>query len=197
MKKFVKVSILLFAIYLLVLGVSAETPAPTIKVSNATAAPGETVSVAISLENNPGIASAKLLVTFDADVLTLESVADAGVLGTQVHKPELVSPYLLNWANDTVTENYTCNGAIVTLVFLVDENALEGEYPISVSYDYDNYEIIDWQMNKVEFDVENGSIKVGESLPNEISDFTYDVSGTEITITGYVGDAVKVIIADT
>lgn len=194
MKIIGRICVFLLVAYMMVQGVSAQAAAPAITVSNETAAPGETVSVAISLENNPGIASAKLQVEFDTQILTLESVQDAGNLGTQVHKPELVSPYILTWANDTVTENFTYNGTIVTLVFRVAENAPEGETPITVSYDYNNYDIIDWEMNKVAFSVVDGSVKVGEAAPTDIGLFEYTLSGTEMTITGYTGEDAKVVI---
>lgn len=194
MKTIRKIFVILIVVCLLAANVVAQDANPTIQVKGGVAAPGETVKVTIELLNNPGIASAKLLVEYDADILTLESVEDAGKLGTQVHKPEFESPYVLTWANDTVTENYTYNGTVVTLTFKIADDAPEGNTPIEVSYDYDNYDIIDWQMNKVYFDVVDGVVTVGQVPPTDISLFSYLLSGNELTITGYLGEESKVVI---
>lgn len=172
----------------------------TILVDKVEAVAGETASVTINLANNPGIIAMKLLVSFDTDVLTLTKVTDAGVLGTQYHKPEKVSPYTLSWGMDTAEENCTFNGTIVTLEFAVAENAEVGSViPIEISYDLDNFDIFDFDGNQVEFAVVNGSVTVcekgaEESTKNAIDDFTYTVSGNEMTITGYTGDATEVNI---
>ena len=194
MKTFKRILLVFIAICLLPLDVLAMEGDAAISVNGNIASPGETVEVTIELENNPGLASAKLLVEYDMDILTLQAVEDTGVLGTQVHKPELVSPYILTWANDTVTENYTHNGTIVTLHFLVAEDAPEGDTSITVSYDYDNYDIIDWEMNKVWFNVSDGIVKVGQTPPTDISLLTYSLSGNEMTITGYTGEEIKLVI---
>ena len=196
MKTFKKILALLIAVCMLPLAALALENDAVIRVNGGIAAPGETVEVTIALENNPGLASAKLLVEFDTSVLTLKAVEDAGVLGTQVHKPELVNPYQLNWANDTATENYTYNGTVVTLTFQVADDALEGDTPITVSYDYDNYEIIDYNMKPVRFDVANGVVTVGEVPATDISLFEYSLSGTELTITEYIGEEAKVVIGE-
>ena len=142
---------------------------PQIIVKEAKGVIGKTVNVTISLKNNPGLASAKLLVEFDTNVLTLVGVKDEGKLGVQVHKPEFVSPYLLTWANDTATQNFVYDGVVVTLTFQIKEDAPVGEYPITVSYDYDNYDIMDCNMNKVNFAVVNGSVEVMDVLLGDVN----------------------------
>ncbi len=129
---------------------------------------GRRVAVNISLVNNPGIVSVKLRVNFNAEVLTLVEVNDLGNLGTAEHKPELVSPYTLAWNNDTVAENFTYNGAIVTLVFEVAEDATVGDYPVEISYDYSNYDIYNINLEKVKFYTTNGSILVDEVIIGDV-----------------------------
>lgn len=170
----------------------------TIIGEHAVAAVGENVTVTINLVNNPGIIAMKLLVSFDTENLTLVKVTDAGVLGTQYHKPELVSPYTLSWGMDTATENCTVNGTIATLEFAVSEDVETGtKLPIEISYDLNNYDICDYDGNIVEFAVEDGSITVGTISANPIEDFDYELSGSEMIITEYIGTAAKVIIGDT
>ena len=168
---------------------------PTIVVSEVKAEAGKTAAVSISLENNPGIVNMILKVEYDTEMLTLVDVLDAGIFGETVHKPELQSPYTLCWANDTVKENFTITGTIVTLFFKVAESASEGDVAeVKAYYDYDKNEIVDKDMQKVRFEVDNGSVTVGQPEANPISDFTYELSGNEMTITGYTGGARDVII---
>ena len=128
---------------------------------------GRTVEAAITVRNNPGIAGMTLDVYFDSSVLTLTSVSDGGILGVNTHKPELESPYTLSWSNDTVTDNYDEDGVIATLCFLVDENALEGEYPITLSYDYDNYDIYNVDIDPVYFKTVDGRVTVKNTVSTE------------------------------
>ena len=152
---------------------------PTISCSNVTANAGDTVSVDVNLTNNPGIVSMTLNVEFDSSALTLVSVTDKGVLGTQAHKPEKSSPYTLAWANDTATTNYTVNGTIATLTFKVNDVAVAGKaYPISVSYDRDNYHIYDKDLNLVDFDISNGSISLEQ--PKTLSSISVHTEPTKV-----------------
>ena len=130
--------------------------APRIIVSSAVGIAGNKIRVAVSLENNPGIISMALKIEYDKNVLKLIEVSDCGILGDEIHKPTLQSPYYLNWVNDTTTENYTVNGNIVILTFEVLENAPLGKTPITVSYDCDNYEVYNVSAENVVFSIVNG-----------------------------------------
>ena len=133
---------------------------PVITASNASTVAGNRVKVNISLKNNPGIASATVRIKYNTNVMTLVDVIDAGNLGTSVHSDQLTSPYVLNWVNDTITNNITFNGDIVTLVFEVKETASLGKYDIEVSYNYNEYDIYNVNAEKVKFYTVNGSIDV-------------------------------------
>ena len=130
---------------------------PAIVVDSVAAEPGETVTVCVSLENNPGIVSMMLTVDFD-QALELIGRTDTGLLPGQVHSPTLGNPYTLCWVNDTATTNYTVNGSLVELTFKLSENAEPGEYPITISYDLDNYDIYNCDVELVEFAVVNGGV---------------------------------------
>ena len=158
---------------------------PRIVVSQAEAKKaGETVDLTVSLENNPGIVAATLKVVFDESVLTLKGVKDEGVLGSHSHKPELTSPYTLAWANDTATQNYTVNDKIVTLTFLINGTAKPGNsYPVELTYDYNNYDIYDKDLNLVKFDVENGkiSLKAEDATTQPVTDASTEQLTTEVS----------------
>lgn len=134
---------------------------PTVSATAVTGAPGETVDVEIVMHNNPGIVSMVMRVGYDSSVLTLKSVTDAGILGTQVHSDDYTrNPYQLTWANDLATTNYTANGTLVTLHFEIAADAEAGTYPIEVSYTKDNFEIFDCDANELDVDTAPGSVTV-------------------------------------
>lgn len=148
---------------------TVDPEAPQLTVSEKTAIIGLNVSVDIAIENNPGIVGMTLDVGYDSDALTLTEVKDGGILGTNTHKPELTSPYTLSWSNDTASSNITANGVIATLVFKVSDDAELGNYPITLSYDYDNYDIYDVDINKVKFETVNGVVSVKDVLYGDVN----------------------------
>jgi len=140
-----------------------------ITVANKTAVTGNRVEIAVGLENNPGIASMTLSIHYDTSVMKLVSVSDSGKLGEAVHSDNYASPYTLCWVNDTAKENFTENGTVATLSFEILEDAEEGSYPITVSYDYDNYDIYNVDAERVQFDTVNGSIAVSNVLIGDVN----------------------------
>lgn len=138
-----------------------------IKVGSASGEIGEIIEVPVFLQANPGIVSMSLKIEYDEKYLSLADVKDEGVLGVQAHKPEYKSPYTLAWYNDTATSNYTVTGKIATLYFVVKETAFVGnKYSVNVSYDYDNYDVYDKDLNLISFAIENGGITVTKTIKN-------------------------------
>ncbi len=150
-------------------GETIVTNTATIKVSSESAVAGDQAKVTISFNDNPGVTSVLLKVGYDESVFTLTDVTDGGILGSAFHSNKYKSPYTLSWANDTATTNFTGNGTAVTLTFKVADNAVIKKYPITVTYDVDNYEIIDKDMNPVVFELENGSIDVKEAVCEHVN----------------------------
>ena len=146
-----------------------DPDAPQIVVGGKTTTARSTVDVTISLKNNPGIVGMNLDVSFDSSVLTLKKVTDGGILGTNTHKPELKSPYTLSWSNDTLTQNITANGTIATLTFTVSDDAAVGTYPIVVSYDYNDYDIYNKDLEAVEFAIVDASVTVADVILGDVN----------------------------
>ena len=147
--------------------VDEPEPEPTtpdisvIAASDATAKAGEQVEVEISIVNNPGVASVALTVGYDSDVLTLVGVNDGGILGSAVHSDDFsANPYTLSWANDTATENFTEDGVIATLVFVVAADAEDQDVDVTLYYSVEDYEIMDVDMEPVEIDLEDGVVTI-------------------------------------
>ena len=131
---------------------------PTIVVGNAEAAPGETVRIPIELANNPGVVVMGIMVGYDEN-LTLLGFEDTGLLPGQLHSTVIENPQPLFWGN-TTSGNCTENGVIIYLEFKVADDAAPGTYSITVTYDYENYDIYNYDGEPVEFAVQNGAVTV-------------------------------------
>ena len=96
-----------------------------LSVSGRTAKAGDTVSVTISLANNPGIAALAFRVSYPKGAMTLESAVAGGLFGSATLNKSTM--FLFDNAAD-VTEN----GTLLTLTFRVSDMAVLGEYRISL-----------------------------------------------------------------
>ncbi len=143
--------------------------APVISVDSVYGIVGKTVKVAISLENNPGIVSMLLSVKYDETALRLIKVEDGHLLGGETHSPDMKSPYTLCWVNDTETENFTASGKIAILTFEILDGAKLGKTPISVSYDYDAFDIMDKDGNQIYIATNDGAISVSDVLIGDVN----------------------------
>lgn len=147
-----------------------DDDSPQIVIDSKKAIIGKTVNVTLSLKNNPGITSMRLHVSYDTSVLTLTNVSDGGILGTSNHPDNLnTHPYIVSWANDTSRDNYTSEGVIVTLTFSVSETATLGDHNITVSYDNDMEEILNVDLETVDFYVTGGIVTVSDVLIGDIN----------------------------
>ena len=144
---------------------------PTIQVESIKGKAGKTVDVKISLKNNPGIATMRLDVNYDKDIMELVGVSDAGTMTGQVHSTDYtLYPYSLYWENGTITENIVVNDTIATLSFAIKENVDAGSYPITVSYDMDNYDVFNVDLEPVEFVTAPGQITIGSYIYGDVDD---------------------------
>lgn len=148
-----------------------ETPKaePSICIENATASAGNTVTLAVSLQDNPGIVSLSLNVKYDAQVMKLVKAEDTGLLSGGEHKLELSSPYRLNWANDTLTTDITENGCIAMLTFEISEDAQKGAYPIRLEFHPENGDVYNSTLNAVVFQVCDGGIAVVNAVLGDVN----------------------------
>lgn len=128
---------------------------PVIVIDTVEATAGQTgIAVKIAVKNNPGIASLKLTVSYDRN-LVLEKVIYDVVGGITQAPQKLDSPVILNWANPM--ENATGDWTFATLIFTVSRDAA-GELPIQVRYDVDD--VYDMAETNIHFEVNSGAIIV-------------------------------------
>ena len=148
---------------------------PTITVSSAAGVAEDTVSVTVTLSNNPGIASMRLKISFDSNYLTLLSATDGGLLGNDVFSSNCTSPFTLMWFNPTVTTNYTVNGVIATLTFKINEVATsEMSVPIVASFVTAN-DCLDNDIDPVAINLVNGAVAIAASNDDIlVRNYTYN-----------------------
>ncbi|MDR2711547.1 MAG: dockerin type I domain-containing protein, partial [Clostridiales bacterium] len=139
--------------------VTIETSAaPKIKVGSATGEVGDTVVIPFNLENNPGITVMRLSVAFDSKTLRLVKVEDQGKIGGPMHPPVSDSPYTLSWSDPFATVDNTFSGKTVDLYFEILEGAVPGVYSITATYGQND--ILNKDLGRVPFEVENGFVEV-------------------------------------
>lgn len=155
----------LLSLFLAVLLLVSAVPvfaagAGEVRVPDVSGLPGALVTVPVILNDNQGLVSMMLTVDYDSR-LELIDVKDSGLLPGGNHKPELTNPYTLSWENDTATKNYLISGTVATLYFRIPASAQPGtEYAVSLSYDYDNYEVFDKDQNPVSLTCIPGTVTV-------------------------------------
>jgi len=104
---------------------SIDENAPMIVMSNARAAKGNTFTVAVSLQNNPGFNALNLSVVYDQNILTL---VDSKNLVPDLTMTKVTS-YVLDGATD-----YRGNGELLQLTFKISEDAPAGEYDLQLRF---------------------------------------------------------------
>lgn len=109
--------------------------AAEIFVENVNAQPGETIEVPVCIENNTGIASVRMKLTFDPDALTPTGVEAGNLSGSAqvAGNAGQTGEYYILWSN---AEDVTDDGSLVNVIFTVSESISVGESSeISLSYE--------------------------------------------------------------
>ena len=150
---------------------------PTFEVQTVDSSAGETVSITISLKNNPGIASIKLRAEYD-EGLSLTSVAYNSAMGGSFTMPQkLASPAILLWYNGFANTNGDM--IFATLTFKVGESVAVGNYGVRITYDPDDvYNIAE---DNIDFAVINGGVNVKGSA-NASLETAQVIVGSDLTL---------------
>ena len=211
-KRLSKILVVLFTIVLATLftilptlaaGAEASTDvSPSLTVGKTLAQAGESVTVEISVKNNPGVLNALLTVTFD-DALMLTNVQSGAAFSTLDFTPPgksggtYSSPCNFLW--DAIDDPATSDGIILILTFVLPEEAEPGtKYAVELSYL--SGDIADGDLQPVEFEISNGEIEIIDYIPGDVNG-DGRINGTDITllrryITGGYGVTIKTQAAD-
>jgi hypothetical protein len=143
---------------LVVTAVYSKISNPTIFIGNISAKAGETVTVPVTVYNNPGINGIQLNIEYDSK-LKLNKAENGTAFSTLIFTlpGAYENPSKFLW--DGMIENEVGNGTALTLTFEVPANAKAGDkYAILPAYP--NGTIYDVDLNDVNFDTIGGSITV-------------------------------------
>ena len=137
--------------------------APKIVINSAAALAGETVTVEVKLENNPGVAYLLMTLRYDETVLTLVSVENGQLL------KDMDQGINLAWS---ANEDCATDGLLCKLTFQIAENATEGAYTVKALFReaYNNND------QAVTFQVEDGIV--------EVVDFVYGDANGDGVVNG-------------
>lgn len=121
--------------------------------------PGEEVQVTVDMKENPGIVSARLMLSYDAELLELVKAEDAGLLKGYMSSDRLdANPFVATW-NDGLGENNTENGTLLTLTFRINSEAKVGDVA-NVEISYAEGDVHNAALEDVSFRTMNGSVTV-------------------------------------
>ena len=144
--------------------VPSDPNAPSIVVGQKLAVPGQTVTVDISMKNNPGITGFKINVSYNKNVLTLQNAETIG-FDAMYSQNMTAMPFIVSW--ESGLQDVKLDGEIIRLTFAVNKNAADGSYPVTVSYQPDD--IYNLKEENIHFAVINGSVKVRQHIPGDIN----------------------------
>ena len=186
--RFVKLTTILTVAILIALLMSISVVAATSESSHETttfyiedclAQAGESVTVKVYVENNPGILNALLTLSFD-ERLVLSSIEQGTALSSLDFTPPGRKNTPCNFLWDAIEEVDSSNGVILLLTFEIPADADPGTvYSLDLSYAYGD--IADGDLNSVECKIINGTIEVLDYTPGDVNgDGRFN--GTDVTL---------------
>lgn len=148
-------------------GALAASPEMTLRVESVSGSAGSEVKVKILLEDNPGVASIGLTLSYGS-ILALKSVEFNSEMGgsTQL-PPTLNSPVKLIWVNSTQNFNEQ-SATFATLTFQISDSAPDNA-AAELTVNHDPEDVYDLSYQNVTLNVQNGSVTVFPCKPGDIN----------------------------
>lgn len=179
MKKRVNSIISILLVFVMLIGFTvpafaAET-APTLVIDSMQAVKGQTATVKLSVENNPGMAAATFRIVYDSSILKLNSVDfntefggdfdELGSLALPVAGSDDLKAIQISWSS---LSNISSNGIFLSMNFTVNENAEKGSIAdVFTSFNTGDFCNIDEE--DVNFISKDGQITIIEGIPGDIN----------------------------
>lgn len=136
-------------------GAGGAVENPSITVGSASGKPGDTVTIPVSIANNPGYAGYQGRISFDSTALTLTNVTGATTFNSETGA--------VSFAQAT---NITADGEILAATFKINDGAAYGTYPIGISFD----EFYDASENDLSLEITSGKITVSAAGEGDMQD---------------------------
>ena len=131
---------------------------PALYAADVSAAPGESVQVPVMVKNNPGVAGARIVLTFDEGLqLTAAASGEAFAALDYTAPAGLASGCAFNW--DSLDAESAVDGTVLVLTFAVPADAAAGDR-FAVRISYRNGDIYDADLNIVAPAAGTGTITV-------------------------------------
>lgn len=140
-----------------------EENVPVLTVASASAQPGQTVKLAVTLTDNPGLCGLNFQIDYDKTLLTLEDfdcTSDAFALGdwtVGIGEGERAL-----WIQPDETRE---NGEVLTLIFTIAQNAPQGEIPVRLT----ELAGVNAQAETVPLTCREGTVQVTVGIPGDIN----------------------------
>ncbi len=139
--------------------IDASSTAASIIVSSVSGKIGDTVSIDVVMENNPGIAAFRFYIDFDEEFLQPISVdkGEAVTYGNIYSNVSIddISVLVTTWDN---ASDVSMNGVIFTMVFEIKDTSGLTDYPLTLTYN--QVDVCNENFEDVYFEVVDGSITV-------------------------------------
>lgn len=136
---------------------------PILTVSSESAQPGQTVKVTVTLANNPGLCGLNFQIDYDSSLLTLEDFDCPNEAFAQGDwTVGLGEGEKALWIQPDQTEE---NGAILTLLFRISQQAPQGEIPVALT----EVSGVNDQAELLEVTCHAGSVQVTVGIPGDIN----------------------------
>lgn len=138
----------------------AQTGNGEITLESVTAENGESVSMDVLFQNNPGIWGMDLRISYDKSALTLTSVENGDFFqDAEWTKGNLnADVYILSYEASALENITTSSGTLATLNFTVSDTAAAGDYTVTASYNAGD--IINVSFDDINPSITNGKITV-------------------------------------
>ncbi len=174
---------------------------------------GNTITVDVVIDNNTGILAAALNINYDSALTLIDAEGGEALSSLTLTKPgSFTNPCTFAW--DGINDVDATNGTILTLTFVISEEAVVGEtYGITVSYTEGN--VIDGAFENIELATINGEVTVIDYVPGDLNgdgvvnmadvvnlrryivggyDLTINIDAADVNNDGYVNMADVVLI---
>jgi len=153
------------------------TAEATINVGTEVGYAGDTVTVPVSIADNPGFASYAFEAKYDSDVLELQDITKGNVTDSIVHPAESLNPARVSFVN--ADGNIGGDGVLFNLVFEIKEDAPEGNNAVTVELaDEDEKNFVQADETKITPTVSPGAVSVSATKTPTAADLGSDISDT-------------------
>ena len=156
MKKLISMLIVLVMLCSLLAVPASAAESGSMAMTSASGYRGDTVTLNVNLNSNPGLVTMTIRVSYDTSVLQLTNVSNPGLLvGAQLNT-NYGSPYTISWVDGATTTNNTATGTIASFTFKILDNAAAGNSAVTLQF-IDSY---DTDYNENSFTAYSGAVTV-------------------------------------